>query len=98
MGGNSLAELKSPTAIFVTPNGTMYIVDAGNFRILKWQSGQPMGFVVAGGCGSGLGLNQISTSFGIYVDNQSNIYVSDTQNHRVVCWDAGNTTSGRLVS
>ena len=97
-GGNSLAELRGPTAIFVTLNGIMYIVDGGNHRIQQWRIGEPMGFTVAGGHGSGSALNQMSTCYGIYVDTLSNIYVSDYGNHRVVLWEAGNTTTSRLVS
>ncbi|CAF4626181.1 unnamed protein product, partial [Rotaria socialis] len=96
--GMSLSELRSPTALFITPDDIMYIADNGNNRILKWRMGEPHGIIVAGGFGPGSAPNQISTCYGIYVDAQSNIYVSDYGNHRVVIWSAGNATSGRRVA
>ncbi|CAM2707641.1 unnamed protein product [Rotaria socialis] len=97
-GGISVTQLKSPTAIFVTPSSFMYIVDNGNQRIQKWRIGEPSGSTVAGGNGPGSALSQISISYGIYIHNEYNIYVSDYGNHRVVLWNAGNTTGGRLVA
>lgn len=75
----------------------MYILDTTNYRVMKWQVGEPLGYVVAGGRGAGAALNQISTSYGMFVDQQNNIYVSDNANARVTLWYATNTTSGVLV-
>ena len=61
----------------------------------KWINGQPIGFTVAGGRGSGATLNKISTSQGLYVDDQSRVYVSEIGNDRVTRWD--NTTIGVIV-
>ncbi|CAF5161116.1 unnamed protein product, partial [Rotaria magnacalcarata] len=82
-GGSSFSELNSPTSIFLHSNGTMYIMDTANYRVVKWLSGEPLGFTIAGGYGNGASLNQIGTSYAIYLDNQSNIYVSEYSNHRV---------------
>ena len=76
----------------------MYILDNSNYRILKWKLGEPLGYVVAGGHGSGSGLTQISTSYAMFVDNQFNIFVSDYANSRVTKWSPSNTTAGVLVS
>ncbi|CAF5216614.1 unnamed protein product, partial [Rotaria magnacalcarata] len=57
--------------------------------------GQPIGFTVAGGRGSGATLDKISTSQGLYVDDQSRVYVSEIGNDRVTRWD--NTTIGVIV-
>lgn len=75
----------------------MYILDSSNFRVLRWQVGDPMGTVVVGGRGSGTTFDKITTSYAMFVDNQYNIYVSENGNHRVTKWLNGNTTAGSLV-
>lgn len=50
--GSTMSQLYNPFAIYVDTNGTMYILEAHNYRILRWQPGDPVGFVVAGGHGS----------------------------------------------
>ena len=75
----------------------MYILDTNNYRVLKWQSGDPLGYIVAGGNGNGGGFNQISTSYAFFVDAQFNIYISDSSNCRVTKWSVTNTTAGVLV-
>ena len=98
--GSARSLLYYPHAIDVTESGTMFILDTYNFRVLKWQAGEPMGFIVAGGNGNGNGgggLNQIGYSYALFVDQQQNIFISDNNNHRIVRWSSSNTTSGLLV-
>ena len=95
--GSSRSELYYPVAIRVTANGTMFILDRDNYRVLKWQVGYPLGTVVAGGHGQGSTFDKISTSYGLFVDNQYNIYISDYANNRVTKWFSTNTTAGVLV-
>jgi hypothetical protein len=95
--GSSRSELYYPTAISVTPNGTMYILDGYNYRVLKWTVGDPLGYIVAGGSGSGTAFTQIGISYGLYVDSMFNIYISEQGNNRVTKWLVTNTTSGTLV-
>lgn len=75
----------------------MFILDTSNYRVLKWQLGDPLGYVVAGGNGNGAAFTQIGTSYAFFVDNQNNVYVSEYSNHRVTEWFAQNRTSGVLV-
>jgi hypothetical protein len=95
--GSSRSELYNPTAISVTPNQTMFILDRDNYRVLKWQVGDTLGYVIAGGRGAGALFTQITTSYGLFVDTRYNVYVSEYSNYRVTLWSAGNTTAGRLV-
>jgi sugar lactone lactonase YvrE len=95
--GSSRAQLYNPYGISVTPNGTMFIMDTSNYRVLRWQLGDPLGYIVAGGNGNGGAFTQIGTSYSLFVDSQYNIYVSDSGNSRVTKWFAGNTTAGTLV-
>ena len=75
----------------------MFILDNYNFRVLKWQVGDQLGYVVAGGHGYGSSFTQMGYSYGLFVDDQYNIYIAEQTYHRVTCWFAGNTTAGRLV-
>ncbi len=95
--GSSRAQLYNPYAIYVTPNGTMYILDTSNYRVLKWTVGDPLGYIIVGGNGNGAAFTQIGTSYAIFVDNQFNIYVSESSNNRVTKWLVTNTTAGILV-
>lgn len=95
-GARSL--LYYPTAISVMANGSMYILDTSNYRILKWQVGEPLGYVVAGGAGNGAAFTQIGVSYQLFIDNQFNVYVSESSNHRVTRWSTTNSTWGFLVS
>ena len=95
--GSRRSELSSPYGIQVTSNGAMFILDTGNCRVLNWQLGEPLGYVVAGGHGCGSTFDKISTSYALFVDAQYNIYVSDSSNHRVTFWRVTNTTAGTLV-
>jgi hypothetical protein len=97
-GGSGYSEFSYPTAIYVDLTGIMYILDYGNYRVVKWLPGQPLGFSVAGNHGSGSTLDKIGASYGLYLDNQGNIYISEYSNHRVSMWYNGNTTAGVIVS
>ena len=97
-GGSGLSEFDTPTAITLDLNGTMYILDNGNYRVVKWIQGQPLGFTAAGGRGTGSTFDKLGTSYALCLDAQSNIYISDWTNHRVTMWLDGNSTIGYLVA
>ncbi|CAF5011905.1 unnamed protein product, partial [Rotaria sp. Silwood1] len=96
--GGTYAQLSSPYGITVTQNGTMFIMDTNNYRVLRWQLGDPMGYIVAGGNGAGGAFTQIGTSYCLFVDNQYNVYISENSNHRVTVWYNQNKTAGALVA
>ncbi len=52
---------------------------------------------MAGGNGSGDGVNQLNSPCGLYVDDDQTIYITDYSNHRIVEWKNG-ATSGRVVA
>ncbi len=55
------------------------------------------GITVAGGNGSGNGINQLYNNYGLYIDDDQTVYVADFSNHRIVEWKSG-TTSGQVVA
>ena len=95
--GTSLSELSSPSAIRISPTGAMYILDTFNYRVLKWQVGEPRGYVVVGGRGSGSGFDRMGDTYTMFIDSNWNIYISEYTNHRITLWYQGNTTAGTLV-
>lgn len=82
-------------AVYVGNNGAIYVSDVNNYRILRVFNGNVT--IVAGGRGSGGGLDQIGTCFAIYIDSNYNIYVSDYGNHRVAMWTATNPNISQVV-
>jgi hypothetical protein len=77
---------------YVDTNGSIYIVDVTNNRVVRWASGGATGVVVAGNNGAGTGLNQLSSPYGVWVDSSSNVFVTEYANHRVTKWASGSTT------
>ncbi len=74
----------------------MFIMDTDNYRVLKWQAGEPLGYVVAGGRGAGSTYDRLGTCYALFVDNQYNVYVSDNSN-RVTIWRVTNSSYSQLV-
>jgi len=79
----------------LSSNGTIYVADTSNYRIMQFLPGEPRGYVVAGGRGSGVTLDKIGTSYGVDIDSQGNIYVSEYGNHRITKWST--PASGVIV-
>jgi sugar lactone lactonase YvrE len=65
-------------------NGTKVDSSAG--------SAYATGNTVAGGNGTGSGLNQFNTGTGLVVDSIGNVYISDRYNNRIMKWTPGATT------
>ncbi|CAF2098263.1 unnamed protein product [Rotaria magnacalcarata] len=81
--GNSLAQLSSPNGLFVDKLGTLYIVDSGNNRVIRWPKEAKEGTVIVGGNGKGSGAHQFSGPRALSFDCHGNIYVVDEDNNRV---------------
>ena len=92
-GFGSAANQVTPWGLSVDSIRNLYVSDLGNARVQKWAPGAIAGVTVAGGNGSGSGLNQLgSTTRGIDVDGSGNIYIADEENDRILLWRAGATT------
>ncbi len=96
-GVSDLSGINQPEGIHVDKNGSVYVADKFNHRILRWDLGAYEGVVVAGGNGAGSSLNQINTPWDIYVDADLNVYVADYPNHRIIRWAPG-ATEGVVVA
>ena len=83
--GNALGQLQFPRNMALAPDGSIYVADSGNHRIVKFDAnGQPV--ITWGQQGSGPG--QFNEPWGIAVDKEGFVYVADTWNHRIQKFDA----------
>ncbi|CAF1362742.1 unnamed protein product [Rotaria magnacalcarata] len=67
----------------------LYISDTEKHEVKRYELGEKNSTLVAGGNGSGDGLNQLNRPIYLFVDGQQNVYVSDYENHRVMKWAKG---------
>ena len=74
-GGTALA---NATALAVGPNGTLYISDNGNKRVVFWNP-----IVGQSGVTLATAANGLKSSWGIAVDSSSNLYVADSTMNEV---------------
>ena len=77
----SKEEFSDPRDIAVGPNGTIYVADSGNNRIVSITSDQSISY---------LGENILKSPSGLAVDKEGKIFVADTENNRVVVFDLSN--------
>ena len=101
--GSALNQFGYDNKVFVDGTGSIYVGDNYNLRVLKFPSNSSAGTngaIIAGGNGSGSGLNQFSTIDGIFVDSNGNLFVADGGNARVIKFSAGSTqsTNGSVVA
>lgn len=83
--GNGDGELDYPSGITIDSAGFIYIVDANNNRIQKFDSN---GNYLSQFGGYGNGDGQLDYPTDIVIDSSGNIYVSDTNNNRVQKFDS----------
>ena len=82
--GSTLSLLYHPKSVVVDVNGYMYIVDAGNNRILRWALNASSGVCIVACTGtSGNQANQLNGPVSLAFDRYGSIYVSDQSNNRV---------------
>ncbi len=94
--GNDFGQLRKPACIFVDKDYSVYVLDQGNNRVMKWMRHATEGIVVAGGNGAGATLIQLSNPSGMIVDHLGNVYITDTNNDRVMRWIDG-AKNGSIV-
>jgi len=87
-----VGDLNAPSDLAVSPNGNIYIADAGNNRILvfdsNWEQIRIIDSLRQGGEGDSLARPQ-----GLFVTSDEALYVADTGNGRIVEFNA----NGELV-
>lgn len=100
--GSGLDQLSSPWSVAVGPEGELYVGDSGNARVLRFDTLGPgaTGVVVAGGRGTGSGLNQTPTPYGLALGSGTDpdVFVADFTNNRVMRWVQGASSGTEYVS
>jgi sugar lactone lactonase YvrE len=71
--GNALRQLLNPHGVIVDRQGTVYVSDLGNHRVMRWSPGANEGTVVVGGNGEGEQANQFNYPCGLSFDDQHNL-------------------------
>ena len=87
----SNAGFNAPRGMAVAPDGSIYVADTGNSRVVQFDSNGKL--VNTWGSRTPDGQNPpapgtFSEPWGVVVDSQGNVYVADTWNHRVQKFDA----------
>jgi sugar lactone lactonase YvrE len=78
--GDGLNQFNGAAESFVASDGSLYVSDRYNGRVLKWTSGATQGIVVANG---------LSTPLGVWVDNANALYVVEYGTNSISKWDSG---------
>ncbi|CAF0939198.1 unnamed protein product [Adineta steineri] len=85
IAGSAMDYLNYASDLIIDSNDNLYIVDAGNDRVVLWNNGSSSGLILAG---TGIPVNTVSQLSGpISIEHDSSsgtLYISDTNNHRVV--------------
>ncbi|UJR07186.1 hypothetical protein I4U23_011474 [Adineta vaga] len=83
--GSDLDQLSDVSGIYVDKQGTIYISDKANQRVVKYPISAINGTLLVGD-GDGNENGQLNNPLGIFVDenhNRKSLYVCDTNNHRI---------------
>jgi prepilin-type processing-associated H-X9-DG protein len=75
--GGASNQLASPYQVAVGPDGTLYIADAGNDRVVTWAAGAPAGNDV-------LKSPQVAAPRGVVMSADGTMYVADSSHSRVL--------------
>lgn len=95
--GYGLHQLSFPFAIDIDDDGTLYIADYSNHRIVAWKAGATAGQVIAGGNGKGNQIDQLNGPTAVLIDRKTrSLIISDQGNRRVMRWPLQEHTGGQV--
>ncbi|CAF1020329.1 unnamed protein product [Rotaria sordida] len=77
-----------PVDLAIDKNGTMFICDYGNSRVIRWLRGASNGETF---------ISNISCA-GLMIHSDQFLYVTDFREHRVTRWHIGTNRSGEIVA
>lgn len=86
---DALTQLFSPRGIFVDTQGTLYVADGNNDRVIRQPQEAKQGIVIIGN-GKGVETDQLNRPESLALDQYGNLYVSEGDNHRVQQYSLSN--------
>lgn len=89
--------LDIPSGLAFDKAGNMYVSEYRKNSIVKFAVGSSKAVVVAGGNGTGAGLNQLNGPEDVQLDSMGNIFIADVYNYRIMKWAPGAST-GEVVA
>ncbi|CAF1303915.1 unnamed protein product [Rotaria magnacalcarata] len=95
--GPALTQFRGSQQLYVDRDGSVFVADSSNSRVMKWSLNASVGEIVAGGTGVGINSNNIGSPASVFVDRLGSIYVVDTYNERIVRWLKGALT-GTIIA
>ena len=97
--GSWATMLSNPRGIFVDDDDdfTLYVADASNDRIQRWNRNACSGATVAGTGTAGSSLSQLNFPVAVVVDTNSYMYITDQVNNRILRWLVG-ACSGECIA
>ena len=84
---NVFHQLNQPFGIDIDNDGTLFIADSENHRIVAWKANENQGEVIAGGKGKGNTTDQLDTPGVVLIDRiNSCLIISEIGNRRISRW------------
>ena len=80
--------------VHVDANESVYIVDIGNNRVMRWTKRASQRVIVVGNRPSGNSSSQLNYPYGVSVDSSANVYVTDYNSQCAMKWAAGAVIGG----
>ena len=85
--GDALNQLNLPYCVDVDDDGTLFIADMSNHRIIRWKPDATQGEIIAGGKGPGNQDDQLNSPVAVLIDRKSDsLIISEGGNRRVIQW------------
>ena len=93
-GGDAWNQLNHPYGLDVDDDGTMFIADVKNHRIMRWKPKAMEGEMMVGRRGQGNQTDQLDHPLAVLMDQINNVLiVSERGNRRVMRWSLDNDQS-----
>ncbi len=100
--GSGATNLSAPTGVAVAPDGTIWVVDAGNGRVLGFpapvRSGEAAAVVLGASSAPGLSDGELVGAEAIAVDPLGDVWVAEPSSNRTLQFVGQNWTNGSTPS
>ena len=85
--GGALTQLHQPFGLDIDADGTLFIADTENHRLVRWRPHATQGEIVAGGKGQGDRSDQLNEPDAVLIDHVNDcLIVNEDENRRVMRW------------